>query len=90
MTKDDFKLSLSDNDIVISMEKKTDTNDEKKDKKYIRREFSYTKFEQRLLLPENVDKEAIAAQMTDGVLVINIPKKTEEQKAQECKCIEIK
>ena len=90
MTKDDFKLSLSDNDIVISMEKKTDTNDEKKDKKYIRREFSYTKFEQRLLLPENVDKEAIAAQMNDGVLVINIPKKTEEQKAQECKCIEIK
>ena len=90
MTKDDFKLSLADNDIVISMEKKTEANDEKKDRKYIRREFSYTKFEQRLLLPDNVDKEGISAQMTDGVLVIGIPKKTEEQKAQECKCIEIK
>lgn len=90
MTKDDFKISLADGDIVISMEKKTDTKDEQKDKKYIRREFNYSKFEQRLTLPDNVEKQNIAAQMNDGVLIIDIPKMTPEEKAQECHFIEIK
>ena len=90
MTKDDFKISLVDDDIIISMEKKQENNDEQKDKKYIRREFSYSKFEQRLALPENVERQNISAQMTDGVLVIDIPKMTPEEKAQECRCIEIK
>lgn len=73
MTKDDFKISLTDDDIVIYLEKKTDTKDEQKEKKYIRREFSYSKFEQRLALPDNVEKQNIAAQMNDGVLIIDIP-----------------
>lgn len=90
MTKDDFKISLADGDIVISMEKKTDTKDEQKDKKYIRREFNYSKFEQRLTLPDNVEKQNIAAQMNDGVLIIDIPKTAPEEKAQECHFIEIK
>ena len=90
MTKDDFKISLTGDDIVISMEKKVENNDEQKDKKYIRREFSYSKFEQRLGLPENVERQNISAQMNDGVLVIDIPKMTPEEKAQECQCIEIK
>lgn len=90
MTKDDFKLSLSDGDIVISMEKKADTKDEPANKKYIRREFSYSKFEQRLALPDDVERQNISAQMTDGVLLIDIPKKTPEEEAQECQCIEIK
>lgn len=90
MTKEDFKISLANGDIVIAMEKKTDTKDEQKDKKYIRREFSYSKFEQRLALPDNVEKQHIAAQMNDGVLVIDIPKMTSEEKAQECHYIEIK
>ena len=81
-------------DIVISMEKKTenkeggDKNDDKKT--YLRREFSYSKFEQRFSLPENVEKSKITAGMADGVLTINIPKKTEEEKAKETLHIEIK
>ena len=90
MTKDDFKISLTSDDIVISMEKKMENKDEQKDKKYIRREFSYSKFEQRLALPENVERQNISAQMNDGVLVIDIPKMTPEEKSQECQCIEIK
>ena len=90
MTKDDFKISLVGEDIIISMEKKVENNDEQKDKKYIRREFSYSKFEQRLALPDNVERQNISAQMNDGVLVIDIPKMTPEEKAQECQCIEIK
>ena len=90
MTKEDFNISISDGDIVIAMEKKNENKDENKDKKYIRREFSYSKYEQRLALPDNVDKQNITAQMTDGVLYIDIPKMTPEEKAKECQCIEIK
>jgi Molecular chaperone (small heat shock protein) len=90
MTKEDFNVSISDGDIVIAMEKKNENKDENKDKKYIRREFSYSKYEQRLALPDNVEKQNITAQMTDGVLYIDIPKMTPEEKAKECQCIEIK
>ena len=85
-----FNVSISDGDIVIAMEKKNEDKDENKDKKYIRREFSYSKYEQRLALPDNVEKQNITAQMTDGVLYIDIPKMTPEEKAKECQCIEIK
>ena len=90
MTKEDFNVSISDGDIVIAMEKKNEDKDENKDKKYIRREFCYSKYEQRLALPDNVEKQNITAQMTDGVLYIDIPKMTPEEKAKECQCIEIK
>src|SRR5574344_978964 len=81
MTKDDFKIQLTNNDeIVISIEKKTD----------LRQEFSYSKFEQRFSLPDHVEKSRITAGMTDGVLTISIPKKTEEEKAKETLTIEIK
>lgn len=92
MTKEDFCISLtSDDDLVIAMEKKCKKEcDRKETKKYLRREFSYSKFEQRLTLPDNVEKQRITAAMNDGVLTINIPKKTEEEKAQETLSIEIK
>lgn len=90
MTKEDFKISLAGDDIVISMEKKLDNKDENKDKKYIRREFSYSKFEQRLMLPDNVERNKISARMTDGVLNIDIPKMAPQEKVQECHSIEIK
>ena len=57
MTKEDFNIHLSeDNELVISMEKKTENKEEdKENKKYLRREFSYTKFQQALVLPDDVE-----------------------------------
>ena len=90
MCKEDFNISLTkDGDIVIAMEKKSD-NKEEKDKKYLRREFSYSKYEQCLTLPDNADKENISASMNNGILDIKIPKLTEEEKEKETKFIEIK
>lgn len=89
MTKEDFCVHLSDdNQLVISMEKKNETKDNSG--KYLRREFSYSKFQQTLLLPDDVEKEHINASVNDGVLTVDLPKKTQEEKAKECKVIEIK
>lgn len=89
MSKEDFNIHLSDeNELVISMEKKVG-NDNKDDKKYLRREFSYTKFQQSLYLPDNVDKEKITANVANGVLTIELPKYSQEEKAKINRVIEI-
>lgn len=69
--------------------KKT-AKEESNDHKYLRREFSYTSFRQSMILPDNVNKDNIKAKVTDGVLVINIPKATEKEKALKRKQVEIK
>ena len=89
MTKEDFNIHLGDeNELVISMEKKVE-NEDKENKKYLRREFSYTKFQQSLYLPDNVDKEKITANVANGVLTIELPKYSHEEKAKINRVIEI-
>lgn len=91
MTKDDFNIHLSeDNELVITMEKKNENQEEdKENKKYLRREFSYTKFQQALILPENVEKDNISASVSEGVLTIDLPKRQPEEKAKVSRQIEI-
>ena len=89
MTKEDFNIHLGDeNELVISMEKKVE-NEDKENKKYLRREFSDTKFQQSLYLPDNVDKEKITANVANGVLTIELPKYSQEEKAKINRVIEI-
>lgn len=84
MTKDDFNVHIDeDNNLVITMEKKNESKEEdKKEGRYLRREFSYSKFQQTMILPEDVDKEQIAAHVENGVLNIELPKYTEQEKAK--------
>ena len=51
--------------------------DDEKDKKgrFLRHEFSYSQFQQTLILPDNVDTDAIEAKQCNGVLTVMIPKK---------------
>ena len=92
MKKEDFTIHVGeDNELTIAMEKKDEKKDEdKKNKRYLRQEFSYTQFEQTLVLPEDVDKDKIAASVNDGVLTIDLPKRTPEEKAKVNRMIEIK
>lgn len=92
MSKEDFNISLGDNnELVISMEKKNESGEKDKDgKRYLRREFSYSKFQQAFDLPDNVDVEKINASMNNGVLTIELPKVVVEEKAKTNRVIEVR
>lgn len=81
MKKEDFKVNINDDgNLVIKMEQKKEQNEEDKSRHYLRREFSYSKFEQTLLLPDDVEKDQIAARVEHGVLTIDLPKIAAAQK----------
>ena len=68
------------------MEKKDKS--EEKDKKYLRREFAYAKYEQTLVLPDDVDKTQINAEVKHGILHIELPKVNKEE-AKVARAIEV-
>lgn len=78
LKKDDFKISLDDNVLNVSVEKQTENNDTRKN--YSKREYSYSSFVRSFTLPDSANAERIEAGYTDGVLKIDIAKR-EEAKA---------
>ena len=94
MTREDFNVTLDENgDLVINMEKKQENQEENGEKKhahYLRREFSYSKFQQTMLLPDDADREKISAQVEHGVLKVNIPKIVKVEPEVAHKVIEVK
>ena len=90
MTKEDFNIHIDDEgNLVIAMEKKNEKKDEKKGR-YLRREFSYTKFQQAMILPDDVDRNKISAKVENGVLEVELPKVPEEAKVAKITNIEVK
>lgn len=76
LKKEDFDVNINDEgNLIIKMEQKKEENAQENEKRhYLRREFSYTKYEQTLILPEDVDKEKIGAKVSDGILTVTLPK----------------
>ena len=88
MKKEDFNMHLGDNnELIITMEQKNENKEEHK--KYLRREFAYSKFQQSFILPDDVEKEKISASVNDGILTIELPKHAPEEKAKVNRVIEI-
>jgi len=88
MTKDDFRIELDNNMLLISSEKQNES-EEKEGANYTRREFSYQSFQRTFQLPkEVVDADKIAARYENGLLHLVIPKK-EEAKQRPPKMIRI-
>ena len=74
LQKEDFDVNINaDGDLTIKMEKK-DENENDKNAHYLRREFSYSKYEQTLILPDDVDRDKIGARVSNGVLTVTLPK----------------
>ena len=89
MKKEDFNVHINDEgNLIVKMEQKQENKEEDKNARYLRREFSYSKFEQTLILPDDVDKNKIAAKVENGVLTVELPKQ-EETKAKVARQIAI-
>ena len=81
MNKQDFNVHINDEgNLVVKMEHKEEHKEEEnKNVRYLRREFSYSKYEQTLILPDDVKKDAISARVEHGVLTVELPKVVEEK-----------
>ncbi len=80
MKKEDFNVHINDDgNLIVKMEQKQEKKEEDKNTRYLRREFSYSKFEQTLILPDDVKKDAISAKVENGVLTVELPKIVEEK-----------
>ncbi|MBO8479461.1 MAG: Hsp20/alpha crystallin family protein [Bacteroidetes bacterium] len=91
MTREDFMVHINEEgNLVIEMEKKDKESEEKKHGHYLRREFSYSKFQQTMVLPEDADKEKISAHVEHGVLSVEIPKFRRPAPEESRKVIEVK
>lgn len=95
-----------DNELIVSVQKCTESREEpsegaenkehRKDGEpkskgtYLRREFSYTQFQQGLLLPDNIVRDKITARVENGIMTIDIPKKSVAETTPVARQIEVK
>jgi len=82
--KNDIKISLRDNQLTITGERKAEKKEENKDKTYHRIERYFGKFQRTIALPNEVDAEKIKAEYNNGVLKIILPR-AEKSKPKEIK-----
>ena len=75
--KEDFKIELKQDLLVIETETKTIEKPEKP--KYSRREFNYSKFKRSFTLPDSIDVGKINAKYEQGILRVILPKKEESE-----------
>lgn len=73
----------NDGNLVVSVENKMEHKEENRKERYLRREFTYTNYQQAYQLPANIDRKNIEAKVEDGILTITLPKLTPEKEAQE-------
>jgi len=70
--KEEVKLTVQDNVLSISGERKYEK--EEKDKKYHRVERAYGSFLRSFTLPEDADGTKVSAEYKDGILTVHLPK----------------
>jgi HSP20 family protein len=87
MKKDDFKIDVDGNMLTISSEK--EESSEEKEKKFTRKEYSYSSFSRSFTLPEEINLDKIEAKYEDGVLRLSLPLK-EEARISSAKHIAVK
>ena len=68
LKKEYCRISINDEgNLNVAIENKFEHKEEDKKEHYLRREFSYTNYQQAYTLPEDVDKNGISAKVEDCV-----------------------
>jgi HSP20 family protein len=73
MDKGDLEISIQDGKLEIKGEQKEETKEEK-DGELIRREYHSSSYYRAFSLPENIDENAIEANLDKGLLKVKLPK----------------
>lgn len=73
LSEDDIQIELNGNTLVVKGQK--EEKNESKDKQYYRVERSVGSFQRTLSLPEDANRDEISANMKNGLLAIQIPRK---------------
>ena len=85
-TKEDFKISVNDNTLTISAEKKSETNESTE--RFTRKEFSFNRFSRSFTLTEMVNVEGINASYENGIMLVTLPKlESAKPKSREIKVV---
>ena len=88
--KEFCRVNLNDEgNLEVTIENKMEHKAEDKKEHYLRREFNYSNYQQTYVLPEDVEKEQIAAKVDNGVLTITMPKQQKDERHQAQRKIEI-
>ena len=69
----------ADGNLDIAIENKLEHKEENKKEHFLRREFSYSNYQQTYVLPDDIVKDNISAKVDNGVLTITMPKVTQEE-----------
>ena len=75
LAKEDFKLKLEGDVLSISVEQSH--QDQRHERSYAKREYSYSSFVRSFTLPESANADQIQARYDSGILNIDIPKREE-------------
>ena len=87
--KEDIKMHMEDGYLVINAKTNKENNEKDKDGKYIRKERFFGECSRSFYLGNDIKEEDIKANFNNGTLSIEVPKKTQIEKEQEKKYIDI-
>jgi len=75
LKKEDFDISLHDDNLTVSGERKNET--ESREGESFRSERFFGRFSRTITLPAQVKADAVSATYTDGILTVTLPKAEE-------------
>lgn len=85
--KEDFKINLQGNQLMISFEYSTEKKEKDKQGHWVRQEYQHQSFSRSFTLDDSVNAEKIVARYEDGILQLELPKT--ERAARTNRTIEI-
>lgn len=72
----------ADGNLEVAIENKLEHKEENKKEHFLRREFSYSNYQQTYVLPDDIVKDHISAKVDNGVLTITMPKVSKDEVKQ--------